>query len=77
MVCESNDIDACEEGSPSTVPIGIRLDLGSPGTVPIGIPEQDIVMYNLIKKDIANPPFYNLIFHQCIFWSVGAVNYGM
>ena len=40
-------------------------------------PEQDIVMYNLIKKDIANPPFYNLIFHQCIFWSVGAVNYGM
>ena len=40
-------------------------------------PKQDIKMYDMIQKDIANPPFYNLLFHQCVFWSVGAINYGM
>ena len=40
-------------------------------------PEQDVKMYNMIQKEIANPPFYNLLFHQCVFWSVGAINYGM
>ena len=40
-------------------------------------PEQDLKMYNMIQKEIANPPFYNMLFHQCVFWSVGAVNYGM
>ena len=40
-------------------------------------PEQDKKMLNMIRREMANPPFYNPIFHNCIFWSVGAVNYGM
>ena len=40
-------------------------------------PEQDIKMLEMIRKEIGSPPFYNALFHNCVFWSVGAVNYGM
>ena len=40
-------------------------------------PEQDIKMLNMIRQEIGSPPFYNAFFHNCVFWSVGAVNYGM
>ena len=40
-------------------------------------PEQDVEMLKIIRKEAKNPPFYNPIFFNCVFWSVGAVNYGM
>ena len=40
-------------------------------------PCQDLKMYELIQRDKASPPFYNSFAHNCIVWSVGAVNYGL
>jgi len=40
-------------------------------------PCQDIKMAAMIREEAKNPPFYNIIFHQCLFWSVGALQYGM
>lgn len=40
-------------------------------------PEQDIKMLKMIREEIKNPPFYHGVFHNCIFWAVGAINYGM
>ena len=40
-------------------------------------PEQDRKMLKMIRSEMANPPFYSPLFHNCIFWSVGALNYGM
>ena len=48
--------------------------------VPVTIsstPQQDIKMLRTIRQEAKNPPFYNGLFHNCVFWSVGAVNYGM
>ena len=40
-------------------------------------PEQDRKMLKMIRSEIRHPPFYSPLFHNCIFWSVGALNYGM
>ena len=40
-------------------------------------PSQDVKMFSMIKEEMKNPPFYNGAFHNCLFWSVGAINYGM
>ena len=40
-------------------------------------PSQDVKMFSMIKDEMRNPPFYNGVFHNCLFWSVGAINYGM
>jgi RHS repeat-associated protein len=40
-------------------------------------PSQDVKMFSMIKDEMRNPPFYNGAFHNCLFWSVGAINYGM
>ena len=39
-------------------------------------PVQYIKMLNMIRDEMKHPPFYNGAFFNCIFWSVGAVNYG-
>lgn len=40
-------------------------------------PEQDMKMKEMIDEQKKNPPFYNGLFHQCLFWAVGAIQYGM
>ena len=40
-------------------------------------PVQDIKMLNMIREEMKHPPFYNVVFLNCVFWSVGAVNYGL
>ena len=40
-------------------------------------PEQDIKMLKTIREEIKNRPFYHGLFHNCIFWAIGAINYGM
>lgn len=53
---------------------GLKLD--SPITVESS-PCQDIKMLEMLRDEAKDPPFYNAIFHQCVFWSVGALQYGM
>ena len=52
------------------------LKLHSPQTLESS-PCQDIRMLEMLRKDVANPPFYSVLTHNCVFWSVGAVQYGM
>lgn len=52
------------------------ITLKSPIPVPSS-PCQDIKMLELLEKDLANPPFYSAIAFNCLFWSVGALQYGM
>lgn len=40
-------------------------------------PEQDIKMLKTIREEIKNRPFYHGLFHNCILWTIGAINYGM
>jgi len=40
-------------------------------------PSQDRKMLEMIRDEAKHPPFYNGAFHQCVFWSVGALQYGM
>ena len=40
-------------------------------------PCQDRKMLEMIREEALNPPFYNGVFHQCLFWSVGALQYGL
>ena len=52
------------------------LALQAPITIK-STPQQDIKMLKMIREEKKSPPFYNGAFHNCVFWSVGAVNYGM
>ena len=52
------------------------LTLDAPITLK-SCPSQDVKMFSMIKEEMKNPPFYNGAFHNCLFWSVGAINYGM
>ena len=52
------------------------LKLKAPITIKSS-PKQDIAMLKMLRKDKEKPPFYQALFHNCIFWSVGAINYGM
>ena len=52
------------------------LNLAAPITLK-STPEQDIKMLEMIREEMKSPPFYNGAFHNCLFWSVGAINYGM
>ncbi len=55
----------------------------SPGLVldsPIAVRStacQDRKMLEMIRGEAADPPFYSFLFHNCMFWSVGALQYGM
>ena len=52
------------------------LALKAPITIK-STPQQDIKMLKMIREEKKSPPFYNGAFHNCVFWSVGAINYGM
>ena len=52
------------------------LNLSAPITIK-STPQQDIKMLDMIRKEKSSPPFYSALFHNCIFWSVGALFYGM
>ena len=39
-------------------------------------PDEDVMMLKMIREQAKDPPFYSPVFFNCIFWSVGAVNYG-
>jgi len=52
------------------------LTLEAPITIK-STPRQDIKMLKMIREEKKSPPFYNGAFHNCVFWSVGAINYGM
>lgn len=52
------------------------LNLKAPITIK-STPQQDIKMLKMIREEKKSPPFYNGVFHNCVFWSVGAINYGM
>ena len=40
-------------------------------------PSQDRKMLEMLREEALHPPFYNGVLHQCVFWSVGALQYGM
>jgi hypothetical protein len=52
------------------------LQLESPVTM-TSSPCQDIKMLEMLRKEAQQPPRYVAAFFQCVFWSVGAVQYGM
>ena len=52
------------------------LALKAPITIK-STPQQDIKMLKMIREEKKSPPFYNGAFHNCVLWSVGAINYGM
>ena len=62
--------------SKGRITISDGLTLQSPVTIQ-SKPCQDIKMRKMLEKEAKNPPFYNALFHQCIFWSVNAIQYGM
>lgn len=50
--------------------------LSAPAKI-LSTPCQDRKMQELADKDMKNPPYYNSIGFNCLFWAVGAINYGM
>jgi RHS repeat-associated protein len=40
-------------------------------------PEEDIAMLEYLEEQAANPSFYSAMAHNCVFWSVNAVNVGI
>jgi hypothetical protein len=52
------------------------LNLDNPITFK-STPCEDVAMLAELERQVANPLPYSAIGHNCIWWSVGAVNYGM
>lgn len=52
------------------------LNLGNPITFG-STPCEDIAMLAELQRQVSNPSPFSALLHNCIWWSVGAVNYGM
>lgn len=50
--------------------------LKSPITL-LSSPCQDIAMLDYLEKERKNPPLYNLVLYNCIYWSLFAISQGM
>ena len=63
-------------GAPGRVLQRNGMFLYEPKTIE-SFPEQDIAMLKLLQLEVANPPRYDILTHNCIHWSWKVILYGM